>query len=71
MLAQKLTRITFKKADLEEYHELKRKRKEQEARTTEQQKPSAGQEKKMAPRKVLSFGTGVGRSPTRSSTPDQ
>lgn len=69
MLPQKLSRISFKMSDLEEYEEMKRKK--AAADKVAQSTPSAAAASPIAKstRKALSFGT-TGDTPVRSSTPE-
>ncbi len=77
MLAQKLSRITLKMSDLQEYEEMKRKKRE----AAKQSKGGSVLEQKAvhrimneslakrSPRKALTFGV-TSASPARTSTPD-
>jgi hypothetical protein len=65
MLSQKLSRITLKMTDLQEYEDMKKKKESLERQKLEGD--IASNRKKKTPRKVLTFDT----TPARSSTPDQ
>lgn len=67
MLSQKLSRITFKISDLQEYEDMKKKKKEVEKNA----KKGVGElnaRPRKTPRKALTFDTST---PTPSSNPDR
>lgn len=68
MLSQKLTRITLKMSDFEEYEQLKRER--ERAMDTSQSTPAGSRDRKAS--KSASHMTGgiEGRRPVRASTPE-
>ena len=78
MLAQKLSRITLKVSDLQEYEEMKRKKKEASKQIKGmvlEQRPvhriiNDHSAAKRSPRKALTFDM-TGASPARTSTPDE
>ena len=74
MLSQKLSRINLKLSDLQEYEEVKKKRKESEEQNCtpgniQKSGTTSDTTTKKTPRKALMFDT-AGTTPARSSTPD-